>query len=145
MEWEEILQRVRDETTVALISTEELEKRLKGKTAPVLLDIRKAEEYAVSHLPGARLMLPDSNPAVVLADLDKDTELVVYCSVGIRSARMARKLEEAGFRNVENLEGSIFKWANEGRPVYRESKEVEVVHPFNKKWGRLLDETRHQY
>ena len=145
MEWNKTLQRGRDETTVALVSTEELEKRLQGKTAPVLLDIRKAEEYAVSHLPGARLMLPDADPAVVLADLEKGRELVVYCSVGIRSARMARKLEQAGFTNVENLEGSIFKWANEGRPVYRGSIRVKVVHPFDEKWGRLLDESLHQY
>ena len=41
-----------------------------------------------------------------------------------------------------NMEGSIFKWANEGRPVYRDGERVEKVHPYNETWGRLLDKAR---
>ena len=50
----------------------------------------------------------------------------------------AARLREAGFAHVENLRGSIFEWANEGRPVVRDGREVEAVHPYDAVWGRLL-------
>lgn len=69
--------------------------------------------------------------------------IVVYCSVGYRSSRLARQLRTRGVKNVFNLEGSLFKWANEGRPVYRGSERVQEVHPFDEDWGELLDESLH--
>jgi len=50
---------------------------------------------------------------------------------------MARRLARAGCREVFNLEGAIFDWACEGRPLERDGQPVHVVHPFN--WmGRLM-------
>ena len=45
----------------------------------------------------------------------------------------------------EDLEGSIFEWANSGHPVVRgedSAREVPVseVHPFDDRWGLLLSE-----
>ena len=51
---------------------------------------------------------------------------------------MAQRLSEAGFTNVVNLEGSIFEWANQGHPVYREDRAVALVHPYDAVWGLLL-------
>lgn len=65
---------------------------------------------------------------------------VAYCSVGYRSAQLASLIQQAGHENVFNLEGSIFKWTREGRPVFRDGKPVNVVHPFNENWGALLPE-----
>ena len=45
----------------------------------------------------------------------------------------------AGYRNVHDLEGSIFEWANLGYPVYRGASPATKVHPYDKKWGALLD------
>ena len=36
-------------------------------------------------------------------------------------------------------EGSLFKWANEGLPVVSKGEVVKRVHPYNEKWGVLLD------
>jgi hypothetical protein len=44
---------------------------------------------------------------------------------------------------VQNLEGSIFRWANEGRPVYADGMQVDRVHPFDDSWGKLLKEDLH--
>jgi hypothetical protein len=52
---------------------------------------------------------------------------------------MANKLQAKGFTKVFNLEGSIFKWANEGRGLYHGDQQTKVVHPFNSKWKQLLD------
>jgi rhodanese-related sulfurtransferase len=102
----------------------------------LLLDVRTREEFEVSHLRGAVHVPPDAAASVLREP--KDRPVVTYCSVGYRSGGFAQKLHAAGFTNVANLEGSIFRWANEGRPVFRGSQEVTEVHPYNRTWGLLL-------
>jgi len=130
---------------VPRITTDSLAARLADSTAapPVLLDARTDEEVAVSHLPGARRIDPKADRYPALDSLSADAPIVVYCSVGYRSARVTQQLREQGFTNVSNLQGSIFRWANEGRPVYRDSVEVEAVHPYDQVWGTLLDDSYH--
>ena len=55
-----------------------------------------------------------------------------------RSSRLAERLRQAGCTNVFNLDGSIFQWANEGRPLERDGRPVNEVHPYNKTFGQLL-------
>lgn len=126
---------------VPRITTDSLSERLGDRPArrTVLLDARTAEEYAVSHLPGAHRVDPDARAFPALDTLDRDAPVVVYCSVGYRSARVTRRLRDAGFRNASNLQGSIFRWANEGRPVVRGGQRVREVHPYDDTWGDLLD------
>ncbi len=127
------------------LSTDSLAAWLAGDAGPLLFDVRAESEYAVSHLAGARRLDPDARDFSALQDLPKDTPLVTYCSVGYRSAAMARRLHEAGFTNVMNLEGSIFAWANEGRAVYRDGQAVRQVHPYDAVWGRLLKKELRAY
>jgi rhodanese-related sulfurtransferase len=108
----------------------------KGRAQPVLLDIRTKPEYDVSHIHGARRVDPDANAEGI--HLPKDQPVVTYCSVGYRSGGFAKKLQEAGYTNVQNMAGSIFQWANEGRPVERNGERVHKVHPYNSTWGKLL-------
>lgn len=111
---------------------------LNDQPSPVLIDVRGDAEYAVSHLPGAQ-HLP-SVAAVQQADIPPTATLVLYCSVGYRSARLAEKLQAAGYQHVFNLEGSIFEWHNQGRPLVAGQQPVEQVHPYNRLWGLLLSE-----
>jgi rhodanese-related sulfurtransferase len=130
---------------VEWISTSELADWLadKRRPAPVLLDVRTPEEWNVSHLPGARRVDPNASAETVAADLPKETPIVTYCAVGYRSGEMADRLRALGFSNVRNLEGSIFQWANEHRPLVRDDERVSTVHPYSAFWGRLLnDEVR---
>jgi rhodanese-related sulfurtransferase len=106
---------------------------------PLTLDARDAAEYAVSHLPGAVRINSDALRGNLPLDLLKDTPVVVYCSVGYRSAALAQRLQGAGYTNIRNLDGSIFQWANEGRPLVRGNQHVQEVHPYDENWGRLLD------
>ena len=132
---------------VPTITTDSLAQRLdaSGAERPLLLDARSPEEYAVSHLPGARRVNPDSAAVPRLDTLSTETPIVVYCSVGYRSARVASRLRERGFTNVANLKGSIFRWANEGRSVVRDGVPVRAVHPYDASWGTLLDDELHAY
>lgn len=105
---------------------------------PLLLDVREEAEYAVSHLPGARRARTTAEALEILDNGPREREIVVYCSVGYRSAELANELEGAGFTNVRNLEGSIFAWANAGRPIVDAHGATHKVHPFDAEWGNLL-------
>jgi len=136
----------RDFPEVARLSVTELDARLRQPgPAPLLLDVRAAREYQISHLKGARRADDITTARRWLGDAPPEREVVVYCSVGQRSANLARQLSRAGYTHVRNLEGSLFEWANTGHPVYRGEEVVGVVHPFNEKWGRLLDGSLHRY
>jgi rhodanese-related sulfurtransferase len=123
---------------VAVISCEELADRLAGEgPVPLLIDARGPEEFALSHLAGARRLA--ETDALGAAGLARQTAIVVYCSVGYRSARLARSLRQAGFTDVRNLEGSLFRWANLGLPLAGAGSGRTRVHPFHPCWGLLLE------
>jgi rhodanese-related sulfurtransferase len=127
---------------VEWISTNELADWLanKKRPAPVLLDVRTSDEWNVSHLSGARQVEPNASAESATTGLAKETPIVTYCAVGYRSGEMAERLRAAGFTNVRNLEGSIFQWANEHRPLVRSDQPVTQVHPYSNFWGRLLND-----
>ena len=137
--WALVNAKIRSEfPDVPRLSTEALASWLndQGRSAPLLLDVRTKAEFEVSHLAGAIHVEPGAAASVVREP--KDRAIVTYCSVGYRSGAFAKKLRDAGFTNVVNLEGSIFRWANEGRPVFRRTQRVDEVHPYNGTWGMLL-------
>lgn len=111
----------------------------RDRTQPLLLDARTAEEYAVSRLRGARRIDPYIPNLTALKAFPADTPIVVYSSVGYRSARIADRLGELGLTRVWNLERSLFGWANEGRPLATDNGPAVLVHPFDRRWGCLLE------
>lgn len=145
--WKGVLMMVRQKfPDVKYIQTAELASMLsKPSTLPLILDARKPEEFAISHLKNAKQINPDATSFPALQNVPQNQSIVVYCSVGYRSAQVAKRLQEAGFTHVQNLEGSIFKWANEGRAVYREDRLVQDVHPFDDQWGLLLKSVYRTY
>ena len=121
-----------------------LEALLAGESdpAPLLLDARSREEFAVSHLRGAKHAPDEPAALALLAGVEPSREVVVYCSVGLRSSALAERLRARGFTRVANLEGGIFAWANAGQATWRGQEESEQradeVHPFDERWGTLL-------
>lgn len=111
----------------------------KDRPQPVLLDVRTAAEWKVSHLPGARRVDPNADAKTAGDGIAKDAPIVTYCAVGRRSGEMAERLQAAGYTHVQNLEGSIFQWANEHRPLVQDGERVTRVHPYSSARGRLLE------
>lgn len=109
-----------------------------NRVQPVLLDIRTIPEFKVSHLKGAWQVDPSSPPEDTINKVPKGRTAVVYCSVGYRSSEFASKILKLGFTNVVNLEGSIFQWANEGRPLIQNGHPAGQVHPYNETFGKML-------
>jgi rhodanese-related sulfurtransferase len=110
-----------------------------GRAQPVVLDARTEDEYAVSHLQGAVRIDPYKPSLRALRGFPKDTAIVLYSSVGYRGARVADFLARQGYTRVVNLEGGEVRWANEGRPVFRQDRPTAEVHPYNPTWGLLLE------
>ena len=140
--WEQALRLVREAfPEVPQMSTRQLAAVQADDTTPdiVLLDARSATEFKVSHLAGAILASNTRMAIEALEASDPGRTVVVYCSVGYRSSRLAEKLRARGIENVLNLEGSLFQWANEGRPLYRGDERVYEAHPYDDEWGQLLD------
>jgi len=105
---------------------------------PVLLDARPKKEYDVSHIEDATCVGFISFNKSKVAHLSPDDTIVVYCSVGYRSEKIGKKLQELGFKNVYNLYGSIFEWVNQGNPVVNKDGKTTEVHAFNKEWSQWL-------
>ena len=77
----------------------------------VLVDVRRPDEFAGGHLPGAvniEVTAPDFGQRV--AALDKTKPTYVYCRSGARSATAAGQLTTAGFVQVSNLLGGVLDW-----------------------------------
>jgi rhodanese-related sulfurtransferase len=122
---------------VPVTSVAELQEMMSADAGLVLIDAREVEEFSVSHLKGAE-------HAVIVAEVrpllrEVGVPVVVYCSVGYRSAELADRLIRASVPGVYNFPGSIFEWANAGLPLYRGDELVKEVHPYDDHWGRLLD------
>ena len=104
-----------------------------------MLDTRTKEEYKVSHLPNARWVGYDDFDIKRVADIPKNENIVVYCSVGVRSEKVGEKLLVAGYQHVHNLNGSLFEWVNEGNSVVDDQgKPTERVHAYSRLWGIWL-------
>ena len=109
----------------------------------LIVDVRAKQEFDVSRLPGA---LHFEKPNALIDHLEqseaKPETIVVYGSLGFRSAEFA-ELAAKKVSGIENLEGGIFAWANAGMPlVNAQGESTELVHPYNKMWGRLLEKEK---
>jgi rhodanese-related sulfurtransferase len=112
----------------------------------VFLDAREPREFEVSHISGAIPVGYDHFDVRQLPDsLPKDQPVVVYCSVGYRSEKIAEKLKKAGFTKVSNLYGGIFEWVNQGHPVVDASGVTQSVHAYDRSWGIWLKKGKKVY
>jgi phage shock protein E len=104
------------------VDAAELSRRISTRTAPVILDVREADEFAAGHLPGAVniphgeiVAAPEAAVAAILPDTG--TEVVVYCASGRRSGLAQDALIAAGYGNVRHLAGDYQGWRAADLPI----------------------------
>lgn len=146
---QEVNSRAYNLTLYTLLSHEAKEigiSEAKQKEDAVFIDSREKEEYEVSRIPNARWVGFENPKLDHLQDLKKDTPLIIYCSVGYRSEKIALQLEEKGFTTVYNLYGGIFEWVNQGNTIVNSKcEETEKVHAYNRIWGVWLNKGEKVY
>ena len=95
------------------ISQDEAKKMMEKDDGHVIVDVRREDEYASGHIPGAILIPNESIGTEKPAELpDLDQIILVYCRSGNRSAQASQKLANLGYTNVFDF-GGIMTWTGE--------------------------------
>jgi rhodanese-related sulfurtransferase len=144
LDWDEVTQLIEQEfPDVPSISAQEAYRRMSAGDNIVFIDVRDPSEFAVSHLPWAQNKTDNIGFKTAVENASSDALIISYCSVGYRSARTLARLRRdmtiTNIKNVYNMQGSIFAWANTGFPLYNGDTEVKDVHPYDSTWGTLLN------
>ena len=136
---------IKDIPDMSHISRADLATQL-GSNEILLLDTRPAKEYNISHISGALQVDPNISPKMFhirFGEALKNKKVIVYCSVGRRSSILGSKLQStalsAGATSIQNMEGGLFGWHNDNRPLVNASGNTSGIHPYNVFWGRLIE------
>lgn len=111
-----------------------------------LFDVREEEEYAVSHIPGARRVSPTITAEKFMAEHAPAAAgklIVLYCTVGYRSSALAAALKASvmaeGAPTIVNLRGGIFRWRVAAGRLESHAGTTSDVHIYDEHWRRVLD------
>ena len=122
----QIVEKIKSE--INLITVEEFKSKMDSDHDFILLDIRTEKEYLAGHMKSA-VWLPRGFIEFKIQKLvdDPETEIILYCKRGSRSALTAYTLLEMGYKNVLNLEGGFEQWVVNGNNIFNEHGEIRVI------------------
>lgn len=102
-------------------NADEIKHRLDRGDEFLLIDVREESEFAKEHLPGAIHL----GKGIIERDIesrvpDLNSEMVLYCGGGFRSAMAADNLQKMGYTNVLSMDGGIRVWREKRFPLTRD-------------------------
>lgn len=98
------------------ISATDLKRRMDAGDDIQLIDVRQPEEWAFAKIEGAKL-IPMGEILSRMGEIDESRETVLHCKAGVRSAKAAEALKQAGFKGeLKSMRGGITAWSNEVDP-----------------------------
>ncbi len=106
------------DSSAPIIEPADLQARLESDTAPTVIDVRSAEEYAAGHIPGA-LNIPFDQVAARISTVAAPHGVALYCMVGPRARKGEAALLASGYEQVLHLEGGLQAWMASGLPIER--------------------------
>ena len=139
-DWDALLQKYNEDAVPYITATQTATALASGKKV-VVLDAREADEYRTSHLPNAIFVGYDDFNLSKEAEksLKEADQIIVYCTVGVRSEDIGALLLQKGYTNVQNLKGGILSWKNNEFEVYdMDQQPTEEVHVYGPSWGKYL-------
>ena len=99
--------------TYRQISMGEAVDMMAQETGYIILDVRRADEFATGHIPGAINVANESIGTDEIPELpDKNQLIMVYCRSGRRSKEASEKLVKLGYTNIVEF-GGILDWKGE--------------------------------
>ncbi len=100
-------------TSYRRIGMDEAQKMMAEETDYIILDVRRADEFAAGHIPGAIHVANESIGTSEIPELpDKNQLILVYCRSGRRSKEASQKLADLGYTNIVEF-GGILDWPGE--------------------------------
>lgn len=105
---------------------------------PVVIDVRSQAEYDFSRLPGAKHMAISETPAKLGLTEKTEVPLVIYDAIGADSSAVVESLAKLGYKQVQALEGGIFEWALQGKPLEGPDGSATKVDPGTSQYAKLL-------
>ncbi len=102
--------------TMDEISVTQLKARMDSGEKLTLIDVREPYEVAIAQIPGAKL-IPLGQIAERAGELDPNSEILLHCRSGKRSADALHILKSKGFKNLKNVTGGILAWSAEVDPT----------------------------
>jgi rhodanese-related sulfurtransferase len=105
-------------TRVRETNIDEVKNKMDRGSEFTLVDVREESEFAKDHLPGAIHL----GKGIIERDIearvpDLDTEIILYCGGGFRSALAADNLQKMGYTNVISMDGGIRDWREKRYPL----------------------------
>lgn len=101
---------------------------------PIIIDARTSQEFKTSHLENAQLFNQE-----LIDTLSKESPLLIYCTVGVRSNDLADQLAEKGFTKVYELKRGMLGWANTELPLVNEQGTItDEIHVYSKFFASFL-------
>ena len=94
------------------IDVHQLRERFRENAPFTLIDVREPHEFEICRLPGT-VLIPLGQLRDRLGEIDRDTDIVIHCKSGIRSAQAAQLLIDHGFESVCHVRGGINAWSRE--------------------------------
>ena len=103
------------------VTVAETQKRMEQDPEVKLIDVREDHEWEDAHAAGAMHL----GKGIIERDIettvpDKDTELILYCGGGYRSALVADVLQKMGYTNVFSMAGGWKAWKESGAEISTE-------------------------
>lgn len=106
-----------DEIQVPEITVAELKERLEDNDAPMLVDVREAFEREIADLPAVgQRHIPLGEFVDRMGEIDRESDVVVYCRTGARSHWAVGLLIGHGYTRALNLQGGVMAWREEIDP-----------------------------
>jgi UPF0176 protein len=119
--------------------------RLADDPNTIMVDMRNHYESEVGHFKGA--ICPDVDTfreeLQLVEDLMKeqrDKNLLMYCTGGIRCEKASAWMKHLGFKNVFQLNGGIIKYAQEVKEQQLENKFIGKNFVFDERLGERITE-----
>lgn len=86
----------------------------------LIIDIRAMAEYKSGHIKGAKnVPLKDFASSIKSYSSHKNNPVLIYCNSGNTTTRTIKLLKNAGFENINNLEGGILAWKEANLPLVK--------------------------
>jgi adenylyltransferase/sulfurtransferase len=98
------------------ITVRELKDRMDRGEQLTIIDVREPHEYAIARIPGTRL-IPLGQIIERSGELDPESEIILQCRSGKRSADALNQLKGKGFKKLKNLVGGVLAWSDEIDPT----------------------------